>query len=136
MTLSDAMDVAVTSLTANRVWMERIANNLANANATHSSQGGPYQRQIPVFAEVLANEMGSGGGVSVQGVVNDPSPGAEVYNPSHPDADARGFVRMPNVNVVMEMVDMVAASRSYEAGTTLANAIKTMGSKAVDNLGK
>lgn len=136
MTLSDAMDVAVSSLTANRVWMERIANNLANANATRSSQGGPYQREIPVFAEVLADEMGSSGGVSVVGISKDRTVGAEIYNPGHPDADNRGFVRMPNVNVVTEMVDMIAASRSYEAGTTLANAIKSMSSKAVDNLGK
>lgn len=136
MTLNEAMDVAVSSLSANRVWMERIASNLANANTTRSSEGGPYQRQIPVFAEVLAQEVGSPGGVEVIGVSKDPSLGAEVYNPGHPDADGRGFVRMPNVNVVTEMVDMIAASRSYEAGTTLANAIKTMGNKAVENLGK
>lgn len=132
MSLDNVLDISASAMSANRFWLERISNNLANANSTHSVAGGPYQREVPVFAEILAKENGVPGGVEATGVVKDPTPFPEVYNPGHPDADARGFVRMPNVNVVHEMVDMIAASRTYQANITVSTIAKTMMSKAMD----
>jgi len=132
MSLDQVLDVTASAMTANRFWLERISNNLANANSTRSPEGGPYRREVPVFAEILAQENGAAGGVEATGVVKDPSPLPLVFNPGHPDADARGFVRMPNVNVVHEMVDMIAASRTFEANITVSTAAKTMMSKAID----
>lgn len=132
MSLDNVLDITATALTANRFWLERISNNLANANSTHGPNGLPYQREVPVFSEILAQENGTPGGVEATGVIKDPTPFPEVYNPGHPDADARGFVKMPNVNVVHEMVDMMAASRTYEANITVEGAAKTMMTKAMD----
>jgi flagellar basal-body rod protein FlgC len=133
MALSDVMDIAASGMTANRFWLERIANNLANANSTRSAEGGPYRREVPVFAEMLANELGANGrGVEAVGIQKDTSPFPLVYNPGHPDADSRGFLRMPNVNVVNEMVDMIAASRTFEANITVSNAAKNMMNKAME----
>jgi flagellar basal-body rod protein FlgC len=132
MSLDNVLDVTASAMTANRFWLERISNNMANANSTRSVTGGPYQREVPVFAEVLANETGGGGGVEATGVMKDPTPFPVVYNPGHPDADARGFVRMPNVNIISEMVDMIAASRTYEANITVSSAAKNMMNKAMD----
>ena len=132
MSLDNVLDVSASAMSANRFWLERISNNMANANSTHSVAGGPYQREVPVFAEVLANETGGGGGVEATSVMKDPTPFPVVYNPGHPDADARGFVRMPNVNIINEMVDMIAASRTYEANITVSSAAKNMMNKAMD----
>ena len=132
MSLDRVLDITASAMTANRFWLERISNNLANANSTKTAAGTPYQREVPVFAEILAQESGEASGVEATGVVKDPSPFPEVYNPGHPDADARGFVKMPNVNVVHEMVDMIAASRTYEANITVSSAAKTMMTKAMD----
>jgi flagellar basal-body rod protein FlgC len=130
--LDNVLDITASAMSANRFWLERISNNLANANSTHSVAGGPFQREVPVFSEILAQETGVSGGVEATGVTKDPTPFPMVYNPGHPDADAKGFVRMPNVNVIHEMVDMIAASRTYEANITVSTAAKTMMSKAMD----
>lgn len=136
MTLANVLDISATAMTANRFWLERISNNMANANTTQGPDGGPYRREIPVFSEILKQEMGGPGlepaGVQATGVVKDPSNFPRVYNPGHPHADAQGFVSMPNVNVINEMVDMIAASRTYEANITVSNAAKNMMSKAIE----
>lgn len=132
MSLDNVLDITASAMTANRFWLERISNNLANANSTRSEEGGPYRREVPVFSEILAQQTGEPGGVEATGVAKDQSPFPMVYNPGHPDADARGFVRMPNVNVIHEMVDMMAASRTYEANITVSSAAKTMMTKAMD----
>lgn len=132
MSLDHVLDISASAMTANRFWLERISNNLANANSTRTEAGTPYQREVPVFSEILAQETGEASGVEATNVVKDPTPFPEVYNPGHPDADARGFVKMPNVNVVHEMVDMIAASRTYEANITVSSAAKTMMTKAMD----
>ena len=135
MTLANVLDISATAMTANRFWLERISNNLANANTTQGPDGGPYRREVPVFSEILAQEMGGGlqpAGVQASGVVKDNSPFPRVYNPGHPHADAQGFVTMPNVNVINEMVDMIAASRTFEANITVSSAAKNMMSKAIE----
>lgn len=120
----DSIDVSASGLTAERLHMDVIANNIANANTTRAPGGGPFKRQLLVLAEQpdSANNDGyngdTGGGVTVQQIANDTSPDKLVYDPSHPDADAQGFVHMPNIEVVKEMVDMISASRGYQANVT------------------
>ena len=136
MSLGDIMDIASTGMTANRFWLERIANNMANVTSTRTTDGaGAYRREVPVFSEILSKEFGGAdtpGGVQATGVVKDRTPLPRVYNPGHRDADATGFVQMPNVNIVYEMVDMIAASRTYEANITVSSAAKNMMTKALD----
>lgn len=132
MGLDSVFDTGASALSANRFWLETIANNLANANATRTPQGGPYQRQMPVFQQMLDQETGMAQGVEAVGTVRDTHPGELVYKPGHPDADANGFVRMPNVNVVNEMVDMITVQRSYDSNVTVVNAAKNMQTKALD----
>lgn len=135
MSLGNILDISASAMTANRFWMERIANNMANATTTRTPDGGAYRREVPIFSEVLRSEFGGGnapGGVQATGVIKDPTPFPRVYNPGHPDADPQGFVTMPNVNVIHEMVDMIAASRTFEANITVSSAAKNMMSKAIE----
>lgn len=132
MSLGNVLDIASSAMTANRFWLERIANNMANATTTRTAEGGPYRREVPVFEEILNAETGLTNGVHATSIQKDPSPFPLIYNPGHPDADAAGFVAMPNVNVVTEMVDMIAASRTYEANITVSTAAKNMMSKALE----
>jgi len=137
------MDISASGLTAERLRLDVIANNLANANSTRTSSGGPYVRQVAVVASRPA-ETGTGtaasndprgltgSGVRVLGIANDPSPPVLKYDPSHPDADEAGYVSMPNVNVVTEMVDLISATRAYEANVTALNAAKQMILKALE----
>lgn len=104
-----SIDIAATALTAERLRMDVIANNIANANTTRTEKGGPYRRQRVIFEE---REMG---GVRVIKIEEDPSPLRIVYDPHHPDADKEGYVRFPNVNILHEMVDMITCTRAYEA---------------------
>jgi flagellar basal-body rod protein FlgC len=110
------------ALTAERVRMEIISQNIANANTTHGPDGLPYQRQQVVFESVLDQQQQADAApgaqpqiVRVAGIQKDNSPPQLVYNPGHPDADANGMVAMPNVNIHEEMADLIASSRSYEA---------------------
>jgi len=109
--LFKAIEISGSGLRAEWVRMQVIANNLANADTTETPEGGPYRRQHAVFATVL-NEMN---GVQVRGIVSSNAPPRMVFNPGHPDANAEGFVAMPNVEPPEEMVDMLMASRAYEA---------------------
>lgn len=136
-----AIDAAASGLTAERLRMDVISNNIANANTTRSTEGGPYRRQTVVFeprsaqlsfANLFAKTLQTGEGVRVVGIAKDNSPLRQVYEPNHPDANADGYVAMPNINIVTEMVDMITASRAYEANVTAVNAAKSMAMKALE----
>ena len=146
MGLFDAIDVAGSGLSAERLRMDVTAENLANAQTTRGANGGPYRRKEVVLAQSqggggfgaqLAGAMGGArkpGGVQVAGIQEDPTPPRMVYDPSHPDADAQGYVQMPNVNSVSEMVDLISASRAYEANVTAMQTAKTMFAKTLEIL--
>lgn len=130
-----SFDVSASGIHAQRVRMDVIAENIANAESTRTAQGGPYRRQRVTFSAAYDNAIRQGNrvkGVEVEGIVEDPTDFRTVYDPGHPDADASGYVRMPNVNVVEEMVDMISATRAYEANVTALNAAKSMISSAID----
>lgn len=127
MGLVRSIAISASGLTAERLRLDLISNNLANANTTRTPQGGPFRRQMAVFAP------GPGGsGVRVARIVEDPAPPRFVYDPRHPDAGADGMVAYPNVNPVTEMVDLIAATRAYEANVTALNAAKDMALRALE----
>ena len=134
MGMFDALNVSATGLTAERLRMDVTAANLANANSTRSANGGPYVRQEVVLQAKGSSFQNVLDGVEVAGIVNDPSPGKRVYDPSHPDADAQGFVTMPNVNSVTEMTDLITETRSYEANAQALQTAKALYSKTLDVL--
>ena len=151
MSFFDAISIAASGLTAERVRMDVTAENLANAQSTRTANGGPYRRKEVVlestgggggFASALASARAGGGsgaggpdgGVRVAGIVEDQSPNRLVYDPGHPDANAQGYVSMPDVNPVTEMVDLITASRSYEANVTAMQTSKQMFTKTLDLL--
>jgi flagellar basal-body rod protein FlgC len=118
--------------------MNTIASNLANANTTRTAEGGPYRRIDPVFEAVRLGGMSASGGtesgvaaVRVREIVEDQRPGQLVYDPSHPDANAEGYVTLPNVQAVEEMVNMITASRAYEAGVTSIESVKQIARSAI-----
>ncbi|MEN6413198.1 MAG: flagellar basal body rod protein FlgC [Veillonellales bacterium] len=136
-----AIDASASGLTAERLRMDVISNNIANANTTRTAEGGPYRRQIVIFeprsgemafSQMLSQELDGGSGVRVTGIEKDKSPTRRVYDPNHPDANQDGYVEMPNVNIVSEMVDMITATRAYEANVTAVNAAKSMAMKALE----
>src|SRR5215510_1756047 len=129
-----AMEIAASGLSAQRTRMNTIASNLANARTTRTAAGGPYKRIDPVFqAQALSGTQGAGAVtlVRVARLAEDTRPPQEVYEPGHPDANAKGYVQYPNVNVVEEMVNMITASRAYEAGVTSIESIKSMARSAL-----
>lgn len=139
--------ITASALTAERLRMDVISNNIANANTTRTVEGGPYVRQRVVFAPrfdaapgfaplmALMTADGLPVGVRATAIQKDPSPSRMVYDPGHPDANAEGYVAYPNVNTVNEMVDMISATRAYEANITVFNATKSMALQAL-NIGK
>lgn len=130
-----SFDVSASGIYAQRVRLDVIANNIANAESTRTPEGGPYRRQSVSFQSTYEDAVGrqnSPAGVKVAGVFEDPTDFRTVYDPGHPDADANGYVRMPNVNAVEEMVDMISATRAYEANVTALNAAKSMISSAIE----
>lgn len=130
-----SLDISASGLSAQRQRLDVIANNIANAGTTRTAQGGPYQREQVVFSahmEYLGIGAAQPAGVDPPTIVADPTPSKQVYEPGHPDANAQGYVQMPNVNVVQEMVDMVSATRAYEANVTAMNAAKAMSVKALE----
>lgn len=142
MNLFTAMEISASGLNAERVRMNALASNLANARTTRTPEGGPYKRIDPVFEAVPAeqrlteledtNTQGGVYMVEVPTIRQDPNDPQLMYEPTHPDADERGFVRLPNVNVVEEMVNLITASRSYEAGVTVMQTLKTMAQSALN----
>ncbi len=149
MAMFDSFNIAATGLTAQRLRMDLISNNISNATTTRTPENdGPYRRKRAIFAPVNIRpnyksplvperiEHGSGKGVRVVKIEDDRSPFRLVYDPSHPDAintgPKKGYVEMPNVNVVTEMTDMISASRSYEANVMMVNNAKSMFTKALE----
>ena len=139
MGMFDMLDVSASGMTAQRFRLDVISNNIANVNTTRSSEGGPYRRERVVFQEKREKKTFSDylknskpAGVRVASIQKDDAPFKTVYDPTHPDADAEGYVRYPNVNIVTEMVDMISALRSYEANATAIDAAKSMMSKALE----
>ena len=140
MSLERALAIAAAGLTAQRTRMEVVASNLANAKTTRTAEGGPYKRKEPVFtAEAVPTSFDDTLGsalrsVRVESVVEDPAPPVLKFEPGHPDADAAGFVAYPNVNPVEEMVDMLSATRSYEANVTMVRSVREMARSALQIL--
>lgn len=136
MSVFNAMNVSASGLTAERLRMDVVAGNIANANTTRTEEGGAYRRKVAVFEEYLASSMNSSKkkvrGVMAKEIVEDPSEMELVYNPTHPDADENGYVEMPNVDLLTEMTDLMVATRSYEANVTALNASKGMYVKALE----
>ncbi len=134
MRLFDSLEIAGSSLTAHRLWMDLISQNLANVNTTRTPEGGPYKRRVPVFAERLQGMNNDFKGVGVERIEADDLPPRMVYQPEHPDADAQGYVAYPNVNVVREMTDMMVATRAYEANLMVVESAKEIWGSAIDVL--
>lgn len=133
--LFSAMQVSASGMSAERIRMNIIASNIANARVTRTPAGGPYRRKQVVFATVLKNQQEremSLNGVEVVGIFPDPSPFKMIYNPSHPDANPQGFVAMPNVDIAIEMIDMISSTRSYEANVTAFKSAENMIRKALE----
>jgi len=144
MSFLSSMTISASALTATRLRMDVIAENMASSDTTRTENGDPYRRKFVVFQE-KSNDRGfasffnkarkAPGGVRVLAIGRDQSEFKLDYNPSHPDADENGFVRLPNVEVVQEMTDMMSAFRAYEANITALNVFKDMATKTLD-LGK
>lgn len=134
-----SLRISASGLAAERLRMDTIASNIANATTTRGEDGKPYVRKIAVFQENLNSELGKDKatgeeflGVKAVGIEEDASPLRRVYDPSHPDADEQGYVTMPNVNILNEMADMIAATRAYEANINAMNSEKSMFVKALE----
>ena len=126
------MQVSSTALEAQKIRLNVIASNIANASSTKTPEGGPYMSKDVLFKTVMFGE--SAGGVEVPQVVEDQSPFRSVYDPSHPDADNKGYVSYPNINVLTEMVNLMTAQRSYEANLTMISSYKDMYMRTLDIL--
>jgi flagellar basal-body rod protein FlgC len=150
MKLTNGFDISASALTAQRLRMDIVSSNIANADTSRArlvdGRWIPYARKVVTletkptgtFARMLKDNMqeavpgAMGTGVQVTRITDDPSPFKQVYDPGNPDADRNGFVLMPNVDVAKEMVDLISASRSYEANVTALNASKSMMTKAME----
>lgn len=142
MSFFGSMNTSVSGLSAQRLRLDVISQNIANKDTTRTENGGPYKRKAvifesiqntPTFDAVLGKyQQGTNNGVRVSKIVEDNKPFISVYNPTHPDADANGYLKMPNVNEVEEMVNMISASRAYEANVTAFNNMKAMATKALE----
>ena len=134
MILLSGIDVTTDALSAQKTRLDIVAQNIANAQTTRTPDGGPYKRQVVSFeTELLKQTNGSSlQSVKVGSISPDPTPGDMVYNPQHPDAGANGMVAMPNVNVAYEMVDMITASRAYEANLSFVKNARTLAQKTLD----
>jgi len=133
-----AFNISASALSAQRIRMNVVSSNLANINSTETPEGGPYRRKDVVFSaspapssfqEVLKDKLNE---VNVLEIVDDTRPFKTVYDPYHPGADQNGYVNYPNVNVIEEMVNMMSATRSYEANISVIKATKSMAQKALD----
>jgi flagellar basal-body rod protein FlgC len=134
MNLISGIDITSGALAAQKMRLDIVAQNIANAQTTRTAEGGPYQRQVVSFETELVKRTGGASlqTVRIGGVTNDRSPGQEVYNPQHPDAGADGMVKMPNVNLSYEMVDLITASRAYEANLSVVKNARTMAQKTLE----
>lgn len=140
----NSLDVGASALTAQRLRMDLISQNIANANTTRTENGTPYRRKTVIFEEKApsapfsdylsesSKEKFVGKGVRVARIVEDSKPFKKIYEPGHPDADEEGYVEMPNVDVITEMVNMISATRAYEANVTSINTSKSLAMKALE----
>ncbi len=134
MNLISGIDITAGALGAQKTRLDIVAQNIANAQTTRTPSGAPYQRQIVSFESELLRRSFGGASVStvrVGSIAPDRSPGQQVYNPQHPDAGADGLVTMPNVNLSYEMVDLITASRAYEANLSVVKNARQMAMKAL-----
>jgi flagellar basal-body rod protein FlgC len=136
-----ALQVSSSGLAAERTRVDLAASNLANAESTRGPDGQPYKRRDPVLSSVSFDRQlaaagaplaGGAVGVTVSGVVEDQSGGRRVYSPGHPDADGQGFVTLPNVDPIHEVVNLISAQRGYDANATAVETLKTMAGRALD----
>ncbi len=139
-----SLEASASALTAQRLWMDTISQNIANASTTRTDKGTPYRRRLVVFEEKTpdvpfseylsrsSRERYIGSGVRVAKIVEDSSPLKRVYDPGNPEADGEGYVNMPNVDIITEMVNMISATRAYEANITSINTTKSMALKALE----
>jgi flagellar basal-body rod protein FlgC len=144
MSFLGALDISASALTAQRLQMDIISENIANAATTRTADGGPYRRKVVILSErtensfeaLLKNAVGigtqAGKGVVVSSIEYDNSPFIVEYDPDNPDADADGYVTLPNVDEAEELIDLIATTRAYEANITVLNAIKGMAMKALE----
>ena len=145
MSMFGGMEISGSALTAQRLRMNVTAENIANAETTKGADGNPYRRkevtlqsvgQAGTFGSQLSRAMGTSGvapgGVQATEIAEDQTNGKLVYDPSHPDADEQGYIRMPNVDTVTEMVDLIDAQRAYEANVTAMSAAKQMFAKTLE----
>lgn len=140
MDIFNSMKISATALQAQRTRLDTISSNLANMETTRTPEGGPYRKKSVVFASdgtpfekrLEQSLRGAAQGVRVAQIVADTSEPKMVYDPAHPDADAGGYVAMPNINLMDEMVDMMSAGRAYEANVTVVKAAKRMALKALE----
>ncbi len=145
MSFFDSLNTSATALTAQSLRMDIISQNMSNIDTTRTAQGGPYKRKAVIFKEINNNKNSfksmlnksigdtqNLSGVKIDKIVEDNTEGPKEYNPSHPDADEKGYVTKPNVNVVEEMVNMISANRAYEANITAVNITKGMISKTLE----
>lgn len=152
MSFWNSLRISASALSAQRLRLDLVANNIANAETTRTADGGPYQRQDAIFApqgengflprflqarrrltgDPTAAPMFDSAGVRVASIVTDETEGPRVYDPAHPDADEQGYVAYPNVNLVVEMTNMLSATRSYEANLASIDAAKRMALKALE----
>ena len=135
MNLISGVEITANALNAQKTRLDIVAQNIANAQTTRTPNGGAYQRQVVSFEGELLRR--TGGGVALQtvkigSISADRTPGQQVYNPQHPDAAADGLVTMPNVNLAYEMVDLITASRAYEANLAVAKGARQMAMKALE----
>ena len=134
MNLISGIDVTSGALAAQKLRLDLVAQNIANAQTTRTPEGGPYRRKVVTFETELLKREGAAPvqGVRVGAVLPDKSPGQQVYNPQHPDAGPDGLVTMPNVNLPFEMVDLITASRSHEANLSVVKNAKVIAMKALE----
>jgi len=132
MKLLTALKIAGSGLTAQRVRLNIASMNLANAHVTRTAEGGPYRAKDVILTSEPLNDEEGVSEVKVAEIVDDPAPFKEVYDPNHPDADERGMVRYPNVDVLTEMVELLSAGRAYEANLTVINITRDLATKTID----
>ena len=146
MSFFNTMNIAASGLTAQRARMDIHAQNLANVDTTRSAEGGPYQRRVVIFEErgaqnrtfsdfidaAMGRSLPQNQGVRVRSIFTDETPGPLVFDPGHPDAGPDGYLQRPNVNTVAEMVNMISASRSYEANITTINVTRAMMNRTLE----
>lgn len=143
MSYFNSLDISASGLTAQRLRMDIISQNIANANTTRTDKGTPYRRKVVVFEERSSAPFSdyltprsrakiAGSGVRVARIVEDGSQFKKVYDPGHPDADEDGYVQMPNVDIITEMVNMISATRAYEANVASINSTKSIALKALE----